>query len=636
MEARRRIPSVLAATVLAACSTLFADSPGFRSCLDLPDSGPRRECATRFGAESGLTAAVVGQLCEAVADHPVEVLAAIDGGAPAGAAAADPRATAAVLDLRGQALAALDRVEEAANAYASAIELDDGTTRLSWHSIDGGLMWSVSLDPGDGRLERAVRALSAAGRAEQAASIRERLAMLGAGNRGSSGAGTGPSVLVADDWRPSLPAMEAPLFGGGAVDLRNPGATVLILDFWASWCLPCREELPRLQVLHEEHGERGLAVVAVNTEEPADVALGFAADLGLTYRIGRYDPAVHRALDVRLLPTLVVADSAGRIHGRWDGYKDGDEKDVEELVLRLLDGDAGTQVELATVRQGGKLFEVAWSREIPQSIEAVAVSGAPGARGLLAAAGRSLVLLESDGSVARSFDADRPVGRLRTTAPGPDGSVSVLSFRPGGSGLATFELPGGETTSWSSPSPVFDAGWLPASPSGGRSIALATLDGLYRASAPEWRPEDVGEFARASAAVVVDRGAGPSLALLETGGVLVTLDASLRPIGRTGVPPDGWSVFADSKPGDAVGVAGPRVAAGAIGRFLGADSPSIAAATRTEELVVVETATGKVRFRARWPGIKALGSGDTDGDGTEELVVVSGRRISVLKPRVQE
>jgi peroxiredoxin len=79
-----------------------------------------------------------------------------------------------------------------------------------------------------------------------------------------------------------------PDFSGGTVDARNMSTTdlrgkVVLLNFWASWCLECRPEMSVLERLHRELAPQGLAIVGINAREPTDTVRRFANELGLTF-----------------------------------------------------------------------------------------------------------------------------------------------------------------------------------------------------------------------------------------------------------------------------------------------------------------------------------------------------------------
>ena len=83
---------------------------------------------------------------------------------------------------------------------------------------------------------------------------------------------------LAPDFRLNTPTNDA-------VRLSDLRGRYVLLNFWASWCGPCRSETPDLQEFFEEHGEGGLTILGVNQQEPANVAAAFAADFDVTYPI---------------------------------------------------------------------------------------------------------------------------------------------------------------------------------------------------------------------------------------------------------------------------------------------------------------------------------------------------------------
>jgi peroxiredoxin len=120
------------------------------------------------------------------------------------------------------------------------------------------------------------------------------------------------------------------------------GDKVIYVSFWATWCVPCRREMPHLEALWQELGDDGLLVVGVNTD-PASARSKikpYVRRHRLTYPTV-LDPD-NNVLDAynptRELPYAVLIDRDGNIFKTFSGYRTGDEKMVEEYVRQLLDG----------------------------------------------------------------------------------------------------------------------------------------------------------------------------------------------------------------------------------------------------------------------------------------------------------
>lgn len=100
----------------------------------------------------------------------------------------------------------------------------------------------------------------------------------------------------------------------------DAGARLRLLDFWATWCAPCRESIPRLNALHKRHAANGLAVIGV-TRESADVVRPFLGKVAIDYPIALdRQPALHDALGIKGLPYAVLVSAAGVIV--WRGQPD--------------------------------------------------------------------------------------------------------------------------------------------------------------------------------------------------------------------------------------------------------------------------------------------------------------------------
>jgi thiol-disulfide isomerase/thioredoxin len=111
---------------------------------------------------------------------------------------------------------------------------------------------------------------------------------------------------------------------------------VVLLDFWATWCVPCRIVAPKLGALQARYGAQGLTVLGVSTEDAQDVA-SFAQRLPVRYAVAadRHGETT-RSYGVASLPTLVVIDKRGVVRDVSIGYDPAGDLHLESLVRALL------------------------------------------------------------------------------------------------------------------------------------------------------------------------------------------------------------------------------------------------------------------------------------------------------------
>ena len=120
--------------------------------------------------------------------------------------------------------------------------------------------------------------------------------------------------------------------GAGPVDLSALRGRVVLVDFWASWCGPCRAMMPVLNRLSQRFGAQGLTVIGV-TDESAAVAQRVGMQMGIRYTLASGPSTVTR-YNVQSLPTLVAIDRGGRVREIAVGFE-GPAR-LEALVARLL------------------------------------------------------------------------------------------------------------------------------------------------------------------------------------------------------------------------------------------------------------------------------------------------------------
>lgn len=175
----------------------------------------------------------------------------------------------------------------------------------------------------------------------------------------------GALVLAPVAQAAEIASIRAETLDGAPFTLESLRGKVVVLDFWAPWCLPCRKGFPFLDALEERHRGRGLAVVGLTLEERREAVDKFLADVKVRFRILR-DPTgkAGETLGVAAMPTTFLLDRDGRVVARFEGGGAKVHERLEAAAKKLLEGKAlpsGSDVLVASgTRATGSLK--AWDR----------------------------------------------------------------------------------------------------------------------------------------------------------------------------------------------------------------------------------------------------------------------------------
>jgi peroxiredoxin len=135
---------------------------------------------------------------------------------------------------------------------------------------------------------------------------------------------------------PAPAFVNAKPLGGAPASLASLKGRVVVVDFWASWCGPCRMLAPKLSTLKNRFGAQGLSVVGITSDDAEHAAL-FAERHGMTYP-SLSDPAAdtNKAYGIIGLPTVVVVDKKGVVRDVFVGYDPSVEAKMDQIVKTLL------------------------------------------------------------------------------------------------------------------------------------------------------------------------------------------------------------------------------------------------------------------------------------------------------------
>ncbi len=166
--------------------------------------------------------------------------------------------------------------------------------------------------------------------------------LLGGCGGGAGGAAKGAESAESAD----LVGNPAPEFtvkllvgGKGSLSLAALRGQVVLVDFWGTFCEPCKKSFPKLQDLHAKYGGSGLRIVGISEDEAddKDKISGFADTYGARFAIGwDEDKSIARSYKPQTMPSSFLIDKMGVVRFAHVGYHDGEEVEIEKEIKELL------------------------------------------------------------------------------------------------------------------------------------------------------------------------------------------------------------------------------------------------------------------------------------------------------------
>ncbi len=155
--------------------------------------------------------------------------------------------------------------------------------------------------------------------------------LAGCGGTGEEADDDDSNALAAPDFTVTM------LNGDGeSVSLSDYKGKLLILDFWATWCGPCKREIPHFNDLYARYQDKGLAILGVSLDQGGpDVVDRFMKSTPIQYESAMAPPEMQAAYGpIKAIPTTFVIDKKGRVQRRFVGYQDISV--FEEVIAELL------------------------------------------------------------------------------------------------------------------------------------------------------------------------------------------------------------------------------------------------------------------------------------------------------------
>ena len=139
----------------------------------------------------------------------------------------------------------------------------------------------------------------------------------------------------------SVPSFSLKSLDGKVIRLEDYRGHPVLLDFWATWCYPCRVAAPMVEEFYQRHKDEGLIAIGINMDDDPSNVYAYVKQAGTSYPVVvGASGSVASDFQVEGLPTFVLIDPEGRLVDRWDGFSPALIRQWEILLKRVQDAHA--------------------------------------------------------------------------------------------------------------------------------------------------------------------------------------------------------------------------------------------------------------------------------------------------------
>ena len=422
-------------------------------------------------------------------------------------------------------------------------------------------------------------------------------------------------------WTAELPPIapfSAKLLDGSTWSSADYGGKVVILNFWATWCGPCKRELPELAELYEQRKADGIEVLAVSTDTgPMEPVHAMADKLELPFSVG-HAPELSEPFAVSALPAIRVLGPDGALHYSAKGFSEGAMEKLDHAIDQAQEAGADGGAPLATVWGPAadqlklrQFFPVAGALGVAASSDTIAVG----------AVGSSPTLFGLDGMLLGEASVESTRGQPGARMGWIDG---VVAADPGKLIVRKWDADGLMQWVRTVPEPVID---LTTTPHG---VFVACAENLYvfdsNGNHLLTEPVALTDLATTPAGGVVGIGPASSVQGTVAAPVVPDLDSWDEekgppplplPIASVQVAPVSQPAHVLTAAGDGAGTVAQHIVSGNFGP----DGARRVAVLRGDDRLLIVDPSGTVEVVAELRRGGPLAVVDFDGDGTDSLLV---------------